>query len=326
VAAEQHSAGERGSVSTPTDTQFSGTATYNGFNGFQPFAAMLVNMPTGKSALYGNARFARMDGDLVEIGSYGEGWNFGPTAGVNIPITPSLIATLSVGYTSRGSFDKEGPDPNTGLITATDHVMNGDDTTVTFALGYGQGPLSLQGSISEAWNQVSQVNEFGQSNFQRYRAGARTTVSGSFGYQFNPQWGVNANGYWNHSEPNDVLDAAGVALIPQASNGNSDIFRINTGLTYLTSLGVLVGPTASYMFRNHNAFDPQTFQFVPAKTRWAVGGIASYNVTNAVSLNGRIEHVWIHEDVLPGPPAFAPFVVDQSGEAWAFSLGGTINF
>jgi hypothetical protein len=51
VSSSQSTSGERGSVDTPVDSQLSGTATYNGFTGFQPIVAMLINAPTGKSAL-----------------------------------------------------------------------------------------------------------------------------------------------------------------------------------------------------------------------------------------------------------------------------------
>ena len=37
VSASQTTSGERGSVDTPVDTQLSGTVTYNGLTGFQPY-------------------------------------------------------------------------------------------------------------------------------------------------------------------------------------------------------------------------------------------------------------------------------------------------
>ena len=106
---------------------------------------MLINAPTGKSALYNNARFARMDGDLVDQGSYGEGWNFGPTAGVNIPLSQSLILTLSGGYTQRNPYAKESQNPFTGLVTDTVSVKNGDEATATAALGYAHGAALAAG-------------------------------------------------------------------------------------------------------------------------------------------------------------------------------------
>lgn len=321
VSASQDTAGNRGSVSTTTDTQASGTATYNGFTGFQPFVGLLMNLPTGKSALYGNSRFARMDSDLVDIGSYGEGWNFGPTAGVNIPITQALMFTLSGGYTFRGKYDKESADPITTLITATDSVKNGDEATVTAALGYSQGPLALQGSASYSWDGVSEVIGPGAN---QYRVGPRTTISGSASYAWNDQWSSNANAFWVHTEKNEVL-ALGV-LVPEGFDTNNDLFRINTGLTYRMANGVSTGPIAGFLYRNRNSWNPATLTFVPAKTRWSAGGMAAYNVTNKISINSRVEKVWINESEFPGPGAPPSLAPAMSGDAWQLAFGATVNF
>jgi hypothetical protein len=326
VSSSQTTSGERGSVDIPVDTQLSGTVTYNGFTGFQPFVAMLINAPTGSSALLGSARFARMDGDLVDQGTYGEGWNFGPTAGVNIPLAQSLILTLSGGYTNRNPFNKESANPVTGLITDTVSIKNGDEATVTVALGYSQGPLSLQGSASHSWDQVSQSSQFGMQDFNRYRVGPRTTISGSGSYAFDAMWSVYANGFWTHTQKNDVLDMSGMALITEPFNSNSNLFRVNTGVNHKFANGVTVGPIASFLFRDVNGYDPTTFSFVPAKTRYAVGGTASYSVTNKININGKLERVWIRENMNPGPPAFAPIVPFMSGDAWAAVAGATVNF
>lgn len=326
VSASQTTSGQRGAVDTPVDTQLSGTVTYNGFNGFQPYAAMLINAPTGRSALYGNARFARMDGDLVDQGTYGEGWNLGPTVGVSIPLTQELLFTLSGGYTARGVYDKEGFDPFTGLVTATDRVKNGDDASVTAGLGFGRGAFTAQASGSVAWTEVSQTNEFGQLNYSRYQVGPRSTISGNVGYAFSETWSLSVNGFWTHTEHNQVLDATRLFLIPELSNSNSNLYRVDTGLSYRFGNGVTAGPVASYLYRDRNGFDPITFGFVPAKTRWAVGGVANYNVTNKININGRLERVWIRENENPGPPPVQPLVPLLSGDAWVVAAGATVNF
>lgn len=326
VSASQTTPGSRGSVDTAVDTQLSSTVTYNGFTGFQPFGALLINAPTGSSALYNSARFARMDGDLVDQGSYGEGWNFGPTIGVNIPLSQSMILTLSGGYTQRNPYSKESANPITGLITDTVSIKNGDEATVTAALGYAQGALSLQGSGSYSWDSVSQSSAFGLQDYNRYRVGPRATVSGSASYAFDAMWSVYANAFWTHTEKNDTLDAFGVALVPEAFDSNSNLYRINAGLNYRFASGLTVGPVASYLLRDHNGYDPTTFTYVPAKTRYSVGGAASYNVTNKININGKLERVWIREDSVPGPgfpPALVPFM---SGDAWVAVGGATVNF
>ena len=321
VSATQTTSGNHGSVSTPTDTQASATLTYNGISGIQPFVAMLINMPTGKSALYGASRFARMDSDLVAVGTYGEGWNFGPTAGVNIPITPELMLTLSGGYTFRGKYDKEAADPTTGLITATDTIQNGNEATVSASLGYFKGAFFALGSASYSWDGVSQVDEFGDANYVQYRSGPRFMLSASAAYSWTDQWSSDVSAFWVHSQKNDVLNNAKTALIPETANSNSDVFQIGTGLTYKMANGISAGPVASYLYRNKNKVNPATYGYVPAKTCWSAGGKVAYNVTNKINLNARIERVWICEGVNSGSS-----VPTLSGRAWQMTLGGTATF
>lgn len=326
VSSSQTTPGERGRVDTPVDTQLNGTVTFNGATGFQPFASMMINAPSGSSALYNSARFARMDGDLVDQGTYGEGWNFGPTLGVNIPLAQTLILTLSAGYTQRSPFTKESANPITGDIVDTVSIKNGDETTVTAALGYSNGKLSLQGSGSHSWDDYSQSSMFGMQDYNKYRVGPRTTISGSGSYAFDAMWSAYANGFWTHTEKNQVLDFTGLNLIDERFNSNSNLYRVNVGVNYRFANGLTVGPIASYLYRDHNGWDPNTFSFVPAKTRYAFGGTANYNVTNKININGRLERVWIHEDLVPGPgfpPALFPIM---NGDAWVAAGGATVNF
>src|SRR5262249_27688580 len=63
VRASQSTAGLTGSISTATDTQVSGTFTYLGLNGIQPFTSLDLNLPTGRTALTPDEVNARMDPD-----------------------------------------------------------------------------------------------------------------------------------------------------------------------------------------------------------------------------------------------------------------------
>jgi len=61
-----------------------------------------------------------MDPDLVEVSTFGEGFNIGPTGGFAFPISKSLVLTTSAGYTWRGGpFLREAllTEPDTRLIT-----------------------------------------------------------------------------------------------------------------------------------------------------------------------------------------------------------------
>src|SRR5690606_7366307 len=113
---------------TATDTLFTGTVTYLGLDGFQPFYTMSLNVPTGEAVLLGTKGIARTDPDLVDIPSFGEGFNHGHTIGTNIPITTNLVATFSTGYTNKGAYNREVADPATlnGAFLPLDRVSPGD--------------------------------------------------------------------------------------------------------------------------------------------------------------------------------------------------------
>jgi hypothetical protein len=296
VSARQSSAGLTGNVETFTDTQVSTTVTYLGLNGLQPFAAVLVNVPTGKSALFGTASSARMDPDLVEIASFGEGWNFGPTAGFSISLTPDLIVTASAGYTWRGKFDRERSTTSTDpTVQALTRVDPGDLYTVTAGVAYKTGPLAsaVTGSIAEE-------SETTENGAPLYRAGRRYTVSGIFSYTW-PDIGVSTvTAAFTHGNRNKVLYAGASALVTEAFNTNADVTRV--GLQHLFQIGqLIVGPTGSFLYRTNNSYDPTTLQFVPAKERWAAGALARYAVNEKTMFNARFEHVWVHEDRRPAP-------------------------
>jgi hypothetical protein len=304
VRSSQSTAGLSGTVETWLDTVMSGTVTYLG-NGFQPFVALSVNAPTGRSALFGPAANARMDGDLVEIGSFGEGWNVGPTAGVSVPITESLLVTGSVGYTWRDRFNRERsssqPDPT---IQAATSVDPGDVITGTAAIAYQdpQWSWSLSGTVSE--ESVTKEN-----GAELYQAGRRYFATATVARAWPDQWGqTTVTGSYAHSNRNRVLFAfAAPALLYEIFNTNSDVYRV--GVQHLFPLGQTFawGPTASYLHRNRNSYDAGTLQFVPAKDRWAVGGQARSAVGNNVTFNVRGEYIWTDEDerIAPGGQLFS---------------------
>lgn len=315
VNARQNTPGLTGDVSTLTDTAISGTATYTGIAGFVPFVSLNVNAPTGKAALYGPARFARMDPDLVDVPTYGEGWNFGPVVGANIPITQELLLTASVGYTYRNVFTKEGPiDPITGGQGSV-RFDPGNVTTYNLGLAYAAGQLSANIGVAYA-TETTTV----QDGVPQYRAGDRVTISGGIGYAWNDAWRTNLAGYWTSSRRNEVFVGAVNALLLEAFNSNNVVYRINLDHTY-TNGPWSIGPTASYLNRNANAYSPITFQFIPAKQRYSLGVVAGHTVSKTVSLTARVERIWTHERDLPafGTPAINTF-------GWLVAGGGVINF
>ena len=334
VRASQSTAGLTGSVETFIDTVGTGTITYLGINGIQPFVALSVNAPTGKSALFGAAANARMDPDLVEVGSFGEGWNVGPSTGFNLPLNPSLIFTASVGYTWRYSFDRERssaqPDPTLQAATSVDP---GDVLTVTAAIGYQGGPWTF--NLTGSWSKETATQENGAD---LYQAGQRYLGSASVSYLWPKAWGqTTVNASATHSNRNKVLYLGASTLVTEAFNTNSDLYRVNAQHLFLVGQHLAFGPTGSYLYRNHNSYDPGTLQFVPAKERWAAGGLARYAVNDSVTINLRGERVWTREAdrIAPGGQQFSVLanafvaalgvpVVSSTG--WMVSGGANVKF
>ena len=330
--ARQSTAGLSGEVATATDTVLSGTVTYLGFNGVQPFAGISANLPTGRSSLPGTAAFARMDPDLVGLASFGEGFNIGPTLGLSMPVTSTFILTTSAGYTWRGGYDRENSLAATNpTLQAPVRVEPGDVATVTQSVSWQWGQLKtvLTGSISGE-------TATAESGTPIYRPGLRYLASGSFAYNWQ-EFGVSTlTAAAAHANRNKVLFNGLPPLVVEALNTNSDVFRV--GLQHLFPIGMLaVGPSGSYLFRNHNDYDPTTLQFVPGKERWTAGLLARYVVNDTVTLNVHADHVWTREAENPAPggnkfsaltgvvaPAVAVPVVNSTG--WQVSGGANAKF
>jgi hypothetical protein len=297
VRSDQTTSGLSGTVTTITDTVMSGTLTYLAINGVQPFVSLNVNAPTGKSVLSGTEANARMDPDLVEIGSFGEGWNIGPTAGLNISLTESVMLTASVGYTWRGAFDRErsSAEVNPAIQTPTS-LDPGDVLTGTLTLGYQdrEWTWSVTGTVSEETKTT-------ENGVDLYKAGRRYLASATVARNWPGQWGqTTVNASYAHSNRNEVLFLGASAIVAETVNTNSDLYRVAVQHLFLVDDTLALGPTASYLHRNNNAYGAGTLQFVPEKERWAVGGLARKALTQNVTFNVRGEYIWTDEDDRPG--------------------------
>ncbi len=333
VQAQQSTAGLAGKVATFTDTQTLGTLTYLGLPGFQPFISLSLNLPTGKPVLPGEQANARMDPDLVGIGSFGEGFNIGPSAGFSVPITNMLIVTASFGYTWRGAFDRERSTSETDPTMQTPTTVDpGDVWTATAGIGYQNGPwtLNLTGTISEETTTT-------ENGVDLYRAGRRYLGTGTATYAWPESWGwTTLTASFAHSNRNAVKFTGASELMKEFFNTNSNLYRI--GLQHLFALGSLaIGPTGSFLYRDNNGYNSSTLQFVPAKKRWAAGAVLRYAATNKVTLNARFEHVWVRENSRPAPDGqlysvllgqlvAGSAVPALSSDGWMVSGGANITF
>jgi hypothetical protein len=344
VKAAQTTTGLSGEVATTTDTVMSAAATYLGWQGLQPFIALSANLPTGKSALFGTDTNARMDPDIVEISTFGEGFNLGPSFGFNFPITGSLLLTTSVGYTWRGRFEREsafatlppGVDPrlvaNLIDINPTETIDPGENITVTAAINYGAGSFAAGLTGSASWESPTTVREI-----PTFRPGLRYLLALQSSYKWPENWGVTElSAAAAHSNRNKVLLTDGSGLLALENlNSNSNVYRV--GLQHLFPVDRFqVGPTGSLLYRDRNGYNATTLQFVPQKTRWAAGLLAQYAANTTVTLSARIEHIWTHEnesptddgaklDVLARSLIPASTVPAISGTAWQTSFGINIR-
>ncbi|HET7806611.1 MAG TPA: hypothetical protein VFL53_20420 [Pseudolabrys sp.] len=338
VKAAQTTTGLAGEVATSTDTVMSVDATYLGWQGLQPFIALSANLPTGKSALFGTSVNARMDPDLVEISTFGEGYNLGPSFGFNVPIAGSLLFTASVGYTWRGPFDREsafptlppGVDPdlvaNLIDIIPTVKINPGENTTVTGAVNYGTGSFAVGLTGSASWESPTNVRDR-----PSFKPGLRYLLSLQSSYKWPEKWGVTElTAAAAHSNRNKLVFEIAEPT-SEKFNSNSNVYRV--GLQHLFPVDQFqIGPTVSFLYRDHNGYNSTTLQFVPQKTRWAAGMLAQYAPNATVTLNARVEHVWTRENESPAedgakldvlaksliPASTVPVI---SGTAWQTSFG-----
>ncbi len=298
VWASQSSGPLSGEVSTATDTLASASVSYLGWKGVQPFASLVTNLPTGRSALYGSAANARMDPDLVDIASFGEGLNIGPSVGANVALASSLLLTFSAGYTWREPFNRENgldaTDPNVQTPTRIDP---GDLFTATAGASYKSGAwvASLSGSISFE-------SETDQGGASLYKPGTRYLGSAAVTYTWSDTGVTTFTAAASHTNRNKVLFVGVSDLIAETMNTNSNIYR--AGLQHLFPVvkdKLYVGPLGTFLLRDHNGYDTATLQFVPEKQRWSAGMLVRFSSSPKVVWNARVERVWTHEDDDPAP-------------------------
>lgn len=343
VKAAQSTPGRSGEVQTLTDTVVAATATYFGWPGVQPFVSLSANLPTGKSALFGTAGNARMDPDLVDISTFGEGYNLGPTLGFNFPVSRSLLFTTSVGYTWRGAFKREsafpvfppGTDPDlvNELIGSnpTEKIDPGENVTLTAAVNYNTGPLAIGLTGTTTWETPTRVDQK-----DALQPGIRYLLAFESSFVWPERLGKTLlNASFAHARRNKVLLRGDSDLITETLNSNSNIYRL--GLEHLFQVGKLVvGPTASVLYRDRNGYNSATLQFVPPKVRWSAGLLAQYPLSETATLNARIDGVWTREkenpsvdgdklDAIAGGLIPASTVPAISGTGLQISLGINIK-
>ena len=330
ASSQQNTLGQQGSLSTWLDTSLSTTATYLGINGIQPFVSLNFNLPTGKSALFGREILARQDPDLVAVSTFGEGFNVGPTVGANIPISQSFIATVAVGYTYRGSYDKDSlanAATFTPFLGPTAVFSPGDIFSANVGLSYAQSNWTVQvtGQIMlESKSQAAGILATGGAGTfysgDLFKTGDRYILSGTGTYAWTTFWTSVLTASWTHINHNDVLLANLPPLIAELFNSNNNVVVASLENKFVIGSWTL-GPTAGYFYRDNNSWAPTNGQFVSAKSRWSAGGLLFYNFTSKAAIMARAEHIWTSQDMNLGLG-----LPDVTSRGWLVSLGGNVTF
>ena len=340
VYAAQNTAGQSAQYNGPIDTQASFNLTLLSFESIRPLFGLSMNLPTGNSYLPGNQRFTRMDPDLVDVGSYGVGFNINPTAGFIFGLNESTAISLSAGYTWQGDFTKEGinvadlvnPAPPPATITVS-----------TFNLKQTIRPgntYTLNGNISSTFDNLVLIGSFaymGSSNASidgvvSGRAGAKFTANGTAKYRFDDRTALALNVSWAFSEKNDIPNGLG-GLVAEPSNSNSHVFTGSIEPSYMLTDRLRLAANYSFLYRDHNFYDPLQQQYIPAKQKHMIGASATYTLTETASLTLRGSHAWVEQKDGPfllttvGPPqvlALQPPSLHY--DVWAASLSLNARF
>jgi hypothetical protein len=319
VSSSQDTTGVKGSSSSFTDSSLSSTYSYLGWAGFQPALSLALNLPTGRTNFQGNSKNGKMDPDVVALGVTGEGFNFAPTLSANVPLSETSMLGFGVGYTSRGAFRREGTLPGT-----TTKLNPGDVTTFNASYGYQDETVALQLAASYSLESTTTLD-----GAQFYRSGDRWLLSATLAYAWNENWTTQAGVSMSHYGKNDVLTLGLPPLIAELFNSNSNSYPMSLSTSYAGE-DFSIGPKLTYLYRDHNAWSPTSYQFLPAKSSWSFGLEGSYAASDTLNFTGSVERGWVHESdnpdkllggiIIPGTG-----VPPYSTDSWRFSIGASIG-
>ena len=336
VYSNQGTPGQSGTYEGPVDTQVAINATFLNFDSVRPQLGVAVNLPTGTSYLPNNQRFARMDPDLVEIGSFGVGYNVNPTAGFVIGLNQNTAMSFSGGYAWQGAFIREAIDLGAGLTPtgggfgagAFDlkrKVNPGDVFTGNVNYTTQIGKLVVLASFAYMSESTASID-----GVDAGKAGARYISNLTLNYQFDDRWAISLNGSWSYQEKNEI-NVAGF-IVPEPKNSNSNVVIASVEPSYQLTERLKLAANYSFLWRDQNYYDQFENQFIPAKTKHTVGLIATYAWSPTATISLRGSYSWIHQDTsafLPVtlvPLTLASIPPGLTYESWMTSISANFQF
>lgn len=349
VSSNHATAGQQASIDTMVDTQLTAVWTYLGSEDNRPFIGVALNLPTGTTVLPGNQRLTRMDPDLVEIGSYGAGFNINPTAGFIFALTENTAISLSGGYSWQGPFDKEAFNPSSRCsiepppcapltFDITRRIDPGNVATANINTSSIFNNLAIKTSF--AYMSETYLKEDG---LRVGRTGPKLVANLAVTYRIDPRWAVLVNGSWTYTKNNRIpgFDAPYFTTEPfvtEPKNSNSHLVIAMVEPQYAVTDRLKAAVNYSFLWRRENYYDFTEEQFIPAKTKHSAGASLSYVVTPTSSINLRGSYFWVEIDDGPFLPAgqlpvfpvvnlpsqFYPPHLSYTG--WTAALSGRIQF
>ncbi len=299
VASSHDTQGQQAFYSGATDTQLSATAVFLNFETVRPFTGLSLNLPSGESYLPGNNRFLRMDPDLVDLGSLGEGFNTTPTAGFTISPTANLAITPSVGYSFRGDFYRDalnvitiqnGSNSQQFAQPAAGTVHPGDVLIASVNLSYAEGPLKIEGAFSYMAQTATTQNGAGiGEQGDRYVSNIAVT------YAATSDLNILFNGSWGYSENNKI--PVNNVLLTEMKNSNSNVFIGSVQPVYSIDANTRIGVNYSILFRDHNFYSLTEDRFIPQRLKQSAGILGEYDFDNTLTFGLKLNRFWIHDSV-----------------------------
>ncbi len=308
--------GQVASLSTMVDTQVTTTFTYLGAETYRWFAGVAVNAPTGTTYLPNNLRFTRMDPDLVDVGSYGAGWNFNPTSGVVFAVDQNTAVSVSAGYAWQGPFYREGiaagNAPQCATLVRPEGLCFESGGEPTFDAKRNVNPgnvFTANANTSSIWGNVAVKTSFAFMSETDVkldgivvgRTGAKFVTNGEISYRIDPQLGVALNASYTYTQRNKIVGPLG-NTVTEPKDSNGDVFIGSIGPTYAFSERLSATANYSILWRRHNYYDFIENQYIPAKLKQSVGGILNYAVSPTSSIGLRGSYFWVNEYTGPSLP------------------------
>jgi hypothetical protein len=256
-----------------------------------------------------------MDPDLVDLPTFGEGWNIGPTVGFNLAVSENMIFSSGVGYTVRGHYNRDNFTTIGGVgVTSLDP---GDVLTANAAVGFRSGPLT--GQLSGIYSHETTTTFDGVPSAH---LGDRFAVSGYGSYAWSNDSITRLIASWNYYQKNKIFTSPPPTLMMEAFDSNSNVYRVRLEHAFVFGQWA-AGPSVGYLLRDNNAYSPTALLFVPAKTRWSAGGNLRYSVSDKTLFYASVERLWIEEGQRSSPAISVPSL-NYTG--WVFITGASFQY